>query len=30
MTELVHWQNQGHGLITPMVTDKRLNIEDIR
>ena len=30
MAELVHWQNQGHGLITPMVTDKRLNIEDIR
>lgn len=30
MTELVHWQNQGYALITPVVTDKRLNIEDIR
>lgn len=30
MTELVHWQNQGYGLITPQVTDKRLSIEDIR
>jgi intracellular sulfur oxidation DsrE/DsrF family protein len=30
ITELVHWQNQGHALITPVVTDKRFNIEDIR
>jgi uncharacterized protein len=30
MTELVHWQNQGYGLITPVVTDKRFNIEEIR
>jgi intracellular sulfur oxidation DsrE/DsrF family protein len=30
MTELVHWQNQGYGLITPVVTDKRFSIEDIR
>lgn len=30
MTELVHWQNQGYGLITPVVTDKRLSIDDIR
>ena len=30
MTELVHWQNQGYGLITPVVTEKRLSIEDIR
>ncbi len=30
MTELVHWQNQGYGLITPVVTDKRLSIEEIR
>ena len=30
MTELVHWQNQGYGLITPVVTDKKLSIEDIR
>jgi intracellular sulfur oxidation DsrE/DsrF family protein len=30
MTELVHWQNQGHGLITPVVTDKKVSMEDIR
>jgi uncharacterized protein len=30
MTELVHWQSQGYGLITPVVTDKRFNIEEIR
>lgn len=30
MTELVHWQNQGYGLITPLVTDKRFSIEEIR
>ncbi|MDP2094204.1 MAG: DsrE family protein [Hydrogenophaga sp.] len=30
MTELVHWQNQGYGLITPVVTDKRFSIDDIR
>jgi intracellular sulfur oxidation DsrE/DsrF family protein len=30
MTELVHWQNQGYGLITPVVTDKRLSTDDIR
>jgi intracellular sulfur oxidation DsrE/DsrF family protein len=30
MTELVHWQNQGYGLITPVVADKRFSIEDIR
>ncbi len=30
MTELVHWQNQGYGLITPVVMDKRLSIEEIR
>ena len=30
MTELVHWQNQGYGLITPVVTDKRFSIEEIR
>ena len=30
MTELVHWQNQGYGLITPVVTDKRLSIDEIR
>jgi intracellular sulfur oxidation DsrE/DsrF family protein len=30
MSELVHWQNQGYGLITPVVTDKRFSIDDIR
>lgn len=30
MTELVHWQNQGYGLITPIVTDKKISIEEIR
>jgi uncharacterized protein len=30
MTELVHWQNQGYGLITPVVTDKKVSIEEIR
>jgi intracellular sulfur oxidation DsrE/DsrF family protein len=30
MSELVHWQNQGYGLITPVVTDKKVATEDIR
>lgn len=30
ITELVHWQNQGYGLITPVVTDKKVSIEEIR
>lgn len=30
MSELVHWQNQGYGLITPVVVDKRLSTDDIR
>jgi len=30
MTELVHWQNRGYGLITPLVTDKKLSVESIR
>lgn len=30
MTELVHWQNQGYALITPVVTDKKVALEDIR
>lgn len=30
ITELVHWQNQGYGLITPVVTEKILSIESIR
>ncbi|MGB5260677.1 MAG: DsrE family protein [Gammaproteobacteria bacterium] len=30
ITELAHWQLQGHALITPMVMKKRFSIEDIR
>ncbi|MGB4060685.1 MAG: DsrE family protein [Burkholderiaceae bacterium] len=30
MSELVHWQNQGYGLITPVVMDKKLSTDDIR
>jgi uncharacterized protein len=30
MTELVHWQNRGYALMTPMVTDKKVAIDDIR
>lgn len=30
ITELVHWQNQGYGLITPVVTDKKVSIDEIR
>lgn len=30
ITELVHWQNQGYALITPVVTEKRFSIEQIR
>ena len=30
MTELVHWQNRGYALITPVVTDKKVSTEDIR
>lgn len=30
MTELVHWQNRGYGLITPLVTDKKLSVDAIR
>ena len=30
MSELVHWQNRGYGLITPVVTDKKVATEDIR
>jgi len=30
MAELVHWQNQGYGLITPVVTDKKLSTDEIR
>lgn len=28
--ELVHWQQQGYSLITPVVMDKKYSIEDIR
>ena len=30
MSELVHWQNRGYALVTPVVTDKKLATEDIR
>lgn len=30
MSELVHWQNRGYALITPVVTDKKLSTEQIR
>ena len=30
ITELSHWQQQGHALITPMVKDKKFTIEEIR
>lgn len=30
ITELVHWQQQGYGLITPAVMDKKYAIEEIR
>jgi intracellular sulfur oxidation DsrE/DsrF family protein len=30
ITELVHWQNQGYALITPVVTDKKISIDAIR
>lgn len=30
MTELVHWQNRGYALITPVVTDKKVSTEEIR
>ncbi|MGB5438689.1 MAG: DsrE family protein [Gammaproteobacteria bacterium] len=30
ITELAHWQLQGHALITPMVMEKKLSIEEIR
>jgi hypothetical protein len=29
-TELVHWQNQGYALITPVVTEKKVSTEAIR
>jgi len=30
ITELAHWQLQGHALITPTVVEKKLSIEEIR
>ncbi len=30
MTELVHWQMQGYGLITPKIYDKKLSTKEIR
>ena len=30
ITELVHWQQQGYSLITPVVMDKKYSIEEIR
>jgi intracellular sulfur oxidation DsrE/DsrF family protein len=30
ITELAHWQLQGHALITPVVVEKRFSIEEIR
>jgi len=30
ITELAHWQQQGHALIAPMVMDKKFSIEEIR
>jgi len=30
ITELAHWQQQGYGLITPMIREKKFSIEEIR
>lgn len=30
MTELVHWQMKGYGLITPRIYDKKLTTDEIR
>lgn len=30
ITELNHWQQQGYGLITPQVLEKRFSLEEIR
>ena len=30
ITELAHWQLQGHALITPVIVEKKLSIEEIR
>jgi len=30
MTELAHWQQQGHALIVPQILDKKFTIDEIR
>ena len=30
ITELAHWQLEGFALITPIVTEKKFSIEEIR
>ena len=30
ITELAHWQLQGHALITPVVMEKKFSVEEIR
>ena len=30
ITELAHWQLQGHALLTPVIMEKRFSIEEIR
>ncbi len=30
ITELGHWQQQGYGLITPRILDKKFSVEEIR
>jgi len=30
MTEIVHWQMQGYGIVTPRIMEKTLSIEEIR
>ena len=30
ITELVHWQQQGYALITPVVMDKKFSLDEIR
>jgi intracellular sulfur oxidation DsrE/DsrF family protein len=30
ITELAHWQQQGYGLITPRILDKKFSIKEIR
>lgn len=30
MTEIVHWQQQGYGLVIPQILEKRFTIDEIR